>query len=177
MPSTRLTAALLPLAILLCVPACTTNTWSARTDTLRATGPEQRRTESRPLALAAMNYATQREDDGFRVEGVEHADEEGRANIELLAPALQCLFYGHAVELRVWTEDERKPCHMQLIDSTEARRLAGEARVRARLGQVVLLREREIKLLAALRKASTDPELQQWLAEIAPRVQERPVWR
>lgn len=177
MQSHRLPVLLLTLASLCAMPACTTNTWSTRTETLRATGPEQRNTQTRPQQLLAMHYATQREEDGFRVEGVEHTDDAGRAAIELLAPAMQCLFYGHAVELRAWTEDERKPCCTQLIDAAEARRLVGETRVRARLGQAVLLREREMKLLSALRKATTDPELGQWLAEIEPRVQERPVWR
>jgi hypothetical protein len=167
-------SSLLLLVVLL--TGCASRTWTEQTDTTRASGPTRDVVEDRPKAGQFFEVRTDVEVDGFNHHDTYTADETGRIDIELLAPALQCLHYAHDVKLDLWSFTEEKIVYSRIVDATAAHEVIREYSIQARLGAKLLLRQAAADILDKLIDSTTDEALQEQLDAIRVKVQLRPSW-
>jgi hypothetical protein len=164
------------ILLLVLLTGCATRTWTEATDVTRPTGPTRDVVEHRPQEGDYFEVRSDVEPDGFTHRDTYIADETGRIEIELLAPALQCLHYAHDVKLDLWSFAEEKIVYARILDATAAREVIREYSVQARLGATVLLRQRAADLLDKLIDASADQVLREQLDAIRVKLQLRPSW-
>jgi hypothetical protein len=164
------------LLLLVLLTGCASRTWTEATDVTRPAGPPREIVEHRPKAGEFFEVRSDVEMDGFTHRDTYTADETGRIEIELLAPALQCLHYAHDVKLDLWSFAEEKLVYTRVLDATAAREVVREYSVQARLGATVLLRQGAANLMDKLIEASADQALREQLDAIRVKLKLRPSW-
>lgn len=166
--------ALLPCLLLLA--GCTTTSWTEETNITRTAGSPRERTYDRPLDSRWLTLTTAREPDGFLVERQVLTGEDGVARFNLLPVALQCLVYGHDVRLALWSADEEREVHAEVINEARAVAIVDEWRIQCRLGTRVPLRSSEVTLLDRALESLGNADVVAALREIKPKVDVRPDW-
>lgn len=164
------------LLILLLLSGCATRTWTEATDVTRATGPTREVVEQRPQTGKYFELRTETEVDGFTHRESLSPDEGGRVNIELLAPALQCLHYNHLVKLELWSLDEGKVVYTRNLDADAAREVIREYSVQAKLGAEISLRRAAADVLDKVIDATPAQDFREQLDAIRVKVKLRPSW-
>jgi hypothetical protein len=164
------------ILLLVLLTGCASRTWTEATDVTRPTGAQREVVEDRPQAGDYFEVRTDVESGGFTHRDTYTADEAGRIDIELLAPALQCLHYAHDVKLDLWSFAEEKIVYTRVLDATAAREVVREYSVQARLGATIRLRPAVADLLDKLIETSADQPLREQLDAIRVKLQLRPSW-
>ncbi|MBX3475253.1 MAG: hypothetical protein KF754_12785 [Planctomycetes bacterium] len=166
----------LALACCLLLAGCTTTSWVEETNVTRATGQPTVRQVDRPLAHQTLQLTTTLEEDGFVIDRRIHTGDEGVARINLLPVALQRMVYGRDVKLTLWSYDDNRFVHEDLVSEARAAEIVAQWRIQCRLGTRTPLRSSEAALLDRAIGAAPDPETAQALREIKLKVDLRPDW-
>lgn len=162
------------LCLLLC--GCATRSWTEATEKYRVTGLSNEVVEERAVAGEFFELRTDLEADGFQIAENVNTDDNGRVEIDLLPPALQCLHYGHDVKLELYSFGEEKVVYSRLLTADESRNVIREWSVQARLGAEVRLRLKWADLLDKLIQSTSDRELREQLDAIRNKVKLRLEW-
>jgi len=171
----RRPATLLPaMAILLA--GCTTTVHTERTDTVEVQAKPTTREVDQPLTQQVLVFSTPKEADGFFFERSILTDAEGRAHATLLPAALQCLVYGHAVMVSVYSTDQDQEVSRESVTPDRALEILQEWQVQTRLGATARLRGGEIALLDRAIESLADAEAVTKLRDIRTRVELQPDW-
>ncbi|MEZ5991052.1 MAG: hypothetical protein R3E76_01685 [Planctomycetota bacterium] len=169
------TSSILFLALWL-LTGCASRTWIETTETTRATGPTTESVENRRLSNEYFELRTDLEPDGFTINETLTADDEGRIVIDLLAPALQCLHYGHDVQLELWSYDDTSPVYTRALTAEQSRDVIREISVQTKLGEEILLRRKSASMLDRVIDAAPDQELRDQLEAIRLKLKIRLAW-
>jgi hypothetical protein len=161
---------------MLFLSGCATRTWTETTDVSRPTGPMREVIEQRPQAGDYFELRTDVEVDSFTHRETYIPDENGRFDVELLTPALQCLHYDHTLRIEIWSLADEKTVYTRNLDKAAAREVIREYSVQAKLGATVRLREAAANVLDKLIDATPDQEVREQLDQIRVKVQLRPSW-
>lgn len=162
------------LCLLLC--GCATRSWTEATDQYRTTGLSNEVVEDRAVAGEFYELRTPMETDGFHIVESVNTDDTGRMQIDLLPPALQCLHYGHDVNLELYSFEEEKVVYTRTLTTEESRGVIREQSVQAKLGAEIRLRKRAADLLDKLIQSTSDRELREQLDAIRNKVKLRLEW-
>lgn len=162
------------LCLLLC--GCATRSWTEATEKYRVTGLSNEVVEERAVAGEFFELRTDLEADGFHIAENVNTDDNGRVQIDLLPPALQCLHYGHDVKLELYSFEEEKVVYTRALTAEESRGAIRECSVQAKLGAEIRLRRRSADQLDKLIEANGDPELRDQLEAIRNKVKLRLEW-
>ena len=161
---------------MLILGGCASRTWTESTETTRPVGATTEAIETRPLADEFMRLATNVEEDGFTVNEDVSTNSDGKVEIELLTPALQCLKYEHDISIELWSYNTEEVVYSHVVKTDEARNIVREWSVQARLGGEVRLRRNAADLLDRLIDATPEKELRDQLEEIRSKVSIRLQW-
>jgi len=144
--------------------SCTTDNWTEKTDKTRTAGEPVTVTRMVELNEQYVGYTTQREPDGFVYRGDVRTDKGGRCVIDLLPAAMQCLHYGHTVEISVWINERDDAVVAHTIDRESSFEIIEEAHTQAKLGGEVALGRLELQLLGRMVEVEKGNELGDKLA-------------
>jgi hypothetical protein len=164
------------LLLLILLTGCASRTWTETTDTTRPTGPTREVVEHRPQTGDYFELRTEVEVDGFTHRDTYSPDENGRIEIELLTPALQCLHYDHTVHIELWSLEEGKIVYTRNLDTAAAREVIREYSVQAKLGATIRMREAAANVLDKLIDTTPEQEVRDQLDQIRVKIQLRPSW-
>ena len=164
------------LLLILVLAGCSTRTWTETTETTRQVGTPTESVRTRAVADEFVQLRTDTEADSFTIREDFTTNADGKLEIELLTPALQCLRYGHDVTIDLWSYAEERVIYTRKMTSADAADVVKEWSVQARLGSEVPLRSRVAKLLDLLIEQTGDKLLRDQLDAIRTKVRIRLAW-
>ena len=169
----RTSALVLSLCLL---SGCVTRTWTETTETTRPTGPTKEVVEDRPIGDEYFELKTNTEADGYSISENLNSDEQGRIVIDLVAPALQCLFYKHDVKLELGLYEKEEMIYTRMLTAAERETVLRETGVQAKLGQAIPLRREAADMLDKLIDSTGDKPLRDQLEQIRAKVKIKLAW-
>ncbi|MCA8915913.1 MAG: hypothetical protein KDB90_10920 [Planctomycetes bacterium] len=164
------------LLLILLLAGCTTRTWTETTETTRPVGPTTESVKTMPVADEFVQLRTDTEKDSFTVREDFTTNADGKLEIELLTPALQCLMYGHDITMQLWSYTQEKVIYSRNLNEADAVDVVREWSVQARLGTEVPLRGRVAKILDELIEKTEDKAVRDQLDAIRTKVRIRLEW-
>lgn len=162
--------------LILVLAGCSTRTWTETTETTRPVGPPTESVQTRPVADEFVQLRTDTEKDSFTVREDYTTDDDGKIEVELLTPALQCLRYGHDLTIQLWSYTQERVVYTRTMTTEDAAGVVKEWSVQARLGTEVPLRKKVAALLDLLIEETGDKILRDQLDAIRAKVTIRLEW-